>query len=153
LAILGRYHDYLIFAYGGYERAFLKRMRKGAKKKGLVGRALESLGNVLSLVYAHFYFPPYSNRLKEVGACLGCSWSGPSASGTQSIVWRKRWEATRDGQWKQALLTYNLEDCAALKKVTEFVYAALDDPAAGPRRGAECGPPVASVQDLDRLSN
>jgi predicted RecB family nuclease len=153
LSILGRYDDCLVFSYGGYERAFLKRMRKRAKKKGPVDRALKSLVNVLSLVYAHFYFPTYSNGLKEVAACLGCSWSDTNASGTQSIVWRKRWEAARDGQWKQALLTYNLEDCAALKEVTEFVYAAVVDPVAGPRRGAECGPPVASVHDLDRLSN
>jgi ABC-type phosphate/phosphonate transport system substrate-binding protein len=60
----------------------------------------------------------YSNGLKEVGACLGSSWSDPDASGTQSIVWRVRWEATRDEQWKQKLMTYNLEDGAVLKRVT-----------------------------------
>jgi predicted RecB family nuclease len=86
LSVVGRYDDYLVFVYGGYERAFLKRMRKQAKKKAPVDRVLKSLVNVLSLVYAHFYFPTYSNGLKEVGACLGCSWSDPDASGIQSLV-------------------------------------------------------------------
>jgi predicted RecB family nuclease len=155
LAIVSRHDDCLVFAYGGYERAFLKRMRKRAKKKGPVDRVLKSLVNVLSLIYAHVYFPTCSNGLKEVGACLGCSWSDPNASGTQSIVWRLRWEATRDEQWKQKLMTYNLEDCAALKRVTEFVYAASSaiNTATGPRLGAVGDPPVASVQDLDGLGN
>jgi hypothetical protein len=57
--------------------------------------------------------------------------------------------------WRQKLTTYNLEDCAALQRVTEFIYAASAavDPAAGSQSGAACSPPVASVQDLDRLSN
>jgi predicted RecB family nuclease len=155
LAVMGRYDDYLVYAYGSYERAFLKRMRKRAKKKTPVDRVLKSLVNVLSLVYTHFYFPTYSNGLKEVGACLGCSWSDPHASGLQSLVWRIRWEAMSDDQWKQRLLTYNLEDCAALKRVTEFVYAASAaiDTMAGPGVGASGDPPVASVQDLDRAGN
>jgi predicted RecB family nuclease len=153
LTVVSRYEDYVIFCYGGYERAFLKRMRTKAKSKKVVDRVLNSLVNVLSLVYAHFYFPTYSNGLKEVGACLGCSWSDRDASGIQSIVWRVRWESTHDVQWKQKLTTYNLEDCAALKRVTEFVCAAAVKPTAGPTVSPESGPPVASVQDLDRLSN
>jgi predicted RecB family nuclease len=33
LAVMGRYDDFLVFCYGSYERIFLKRMRKRAKKK------------------------------------------------------------------------------------------------------------------------
>jgi predicted RecB family nuclease len=153
LAIVGRYDDFLVYCYGGYERAFLKRMRKRAKTKGPVDRLLKSLVNVLSLIYAHFYCPTYSNGLKEVAACLGCAWSEPEASGIQSIVWRMRWEATRDEQWKRQLLTYNLEDCAALRRVTEFVYAATAAVTTGSHLSTEGNPPVASVHDLDRLGN
>jgi hypothetical protein len=32
----------------------------------------------------------HSNGLKDVAACLGCSWTEPDASGIQSIVWRTR---------------------------------------------------------------
>jgi predicted RecB family nuclease len=84
LAVVGRHHDFLVFCYGAYERAFLKRMRTRAKNKKRVDRVLKALVNVLSLVYAHFYFPTYSNGLKDVGACLGCSWSDPDASGVRA---------------------------------------------------------------------
>jgi predicted RecB family nuclease len=155
LATVTRHDDFLVFCYGAYERAFLKRMRKRAKNKKRVDRVLKSLVNVLSLVYAHFYFPTYSNGLKEVGACLGCSWSDPAASGVQSMVWRMRWESTHEAEWKQRLTAYNLEDCAALKRVTEFVYAAgaAIDAGAATRPGGLDDPPVASVQELDKAGN
>jgi predicted RecB family nuclease len=65
--------DFRVFCYGGYERAFIKRMRKAAARPEQVGRVLVSLVNVLSLVHAHLYFPCHSNGLKDVAACLGCS--------------------------------------------------------------------------------
>jgi predicted RecB family nuclease len=153
LAIVTRYEDFRVFAYGSYERAFLKRMRKHAKRKTPVDRVLKALVNTLSLIYAHVYFPTYSNSLKDVGACLGCSWTEPNASGVQSLVWRMRWETTRAEEWKQKLTTYNMEDCAALRRVTEFVYAssARPEPGAGPQARADGEPPVARVEEIDRL--
>jgi len=79
LATVTQYQDFRVFAYGGYERAFLMRMRKRAMRKAPVDRVLKALVNTLSLVYSHVYFPTYSNGLKDVGACLGCSWSEPDA--------------------------------------------------------------------------
>ena len=112
-------------------------MRKRAKRKAPVDRVLKALVNILSLIYSHVYFPTYSNGLKDVGACLGCSWTEPDASGVQSLVWRGRWEATHAEEWKQKLITYNLEDCLALRRVTEFIYThcAKPEPATGPRDG------------------
>src|SRR5262249_26204813 len=89
-----------LYCYGTYERTFLKRMRKAARRKGPVDRVLAALVNVLSVVYAHAYFPCYSNGLKDVAGCLGCSWSDPQASGLQSVVWRKGWEATHGDEWR-----------------------------------------------------
>ena len=62
---------------------------------------LNALVNVLSVVHAHAYFPCHSNGLKDVGGCLGCSWTDQSASGLQSIVWRKRSEAGHAEEWKK----------------------------------------------------
>ena len=45
----------------------------------------------------------------------------PDASGLKSIVLRNRWERERDESLKQELVRYNLEDCLALKRVTELV--------------------------------
>ena len=88
LATVARYDDFLVFCYGSYEKTFLTRMRKLTKKKKEADRVLKSLVNTLSLVYTHFYFPTYSNGLKDCGRCLGCSWTDPGASGVQSIAWR-----------------------------------------------------------------
>jgi predicted RecB family nuclease len=154
LAELGKYDTFLAFSYGGYERTFLKRMKKAAPEKEPVDRLLDALVNALSVVYGHFYFPCYSNGLKDVGAYLGCSWSEPDASGIQSVVWRRRWEATRDEGWKRRLLTYNLEDCLALKKVTEAVYAAVAGSQPGnPVPDGGGVPPVARVQEIDKWAN
>ena len=109
IAELSKHPDAKIFCYGAYERTFLKRMRETARRKKVVDLILNSLVNVLSLVYAHFYFPTYSNGLKDIGALLGCS------------VWRAHWEKSRDESWKTKLIEYNLEDCDALHKLVKFL--------------------------------
>jgi predicted RecB family nuclease len=114
---LSRYDEYQVFCYGGYDKAFLKKMRPKVTGKKRLDKVLGSLTNVLSVVYDHIYFPCYTNGLKDVAACLGCSWTDEAASGIQSIVWRKRWDEAHDEAWKQRLVTYNLEDCHALKAV------------------------------------
>jgi predicted RecB family nuclease len=150
LAEVGRYDDFRVFCYGGYERAFLKRMRTAAARKDAVDGVLDRLVNVLSLVYAHAYFPCHSNGLKDVAGCLGCSWSEPDASGVQSLVWRGRWEAAGEESWKRKLLAYNQEDCVALAKVTAFLYALRSGAgaAAAPGTTGEAGPEVAWTEDL-----
>jgi hypothetical protein len=69
------------------------------------------------------YFPTFTNGLKEVGGYLGYTWTHENSSGLQSLVWRTHWEKTGDPVWKERLVTYNAEDCAALKIVTEHVWA------------------------------
>ena len=117
LDLLDGYEDFALFHYGSYERELLKRMRKVVKRKELVDRALAKAVNVLSAIHASVYFPTFSNGLKDVGRYLGCTWTDENASGLQSLVWRARWEQTRESCWKDKLLTYNAEDCAALRKV------------------------------------
>jgi predicted RecB family nuclease len=126
LAETSRYGDFVVFSYGGYERTFLKRMKKAASRSEQVDRILDALVNLLSVIYAHLYFPCHSNGLKDVAGCLDCSWSEAEASGLQSIAWRKWWEASQSEGWKGRLTTYNMEDCAALKKVVMFVRHVVD---------------------------
>jgi len=124
LSSVDQYDNFRLFCYGSYEKIFLRRMRKKAKRKKLVDKVSSRLINILSLVYSNFYFPTYTNSLKDIGGYVSCSWADKKASGTQSIVWRMNWEATRDEEWKQKLINYNLEDCVALKKVKQFIYSA-----------------------------
>jgi predicted RecB family nuclease len=155
LSVVARYDDFMVFCFGSYEKSFLTRMRKRTKKKKEVDRVLKSVVNTLSLVYTHFYFPTYSNGLKDLGECLRCTWTEPGASGVESIAWRMRWQSTHERQWKDKLTAYNLEDCVALRKVTEFIYAAIAavDPARESRPGAEGGPALALVEEIDRLGS
>jgi hypothetical protein len=77
--------------------------------------------DVLSLVRSNVYFPVHANGLKEIAGHLGFAWTAPEASGLQSVVWRRRWEQGRDDSYKQRLVVYNAEDCAALRLVTEHL--------------------------------
>lgn len=157
LSRLREFRDFILFCYGGYEKAFLKKMRHKIKPKKDIDRLLEITINTLSLIYTHVYFPSYTNGLKDLGRYLGCRWTDEHASGIQSIVWRRKWEDSHDEEWKQRLITYNLEDCAALKKVTEFLYVSIAgaDSVSGKPTGdtseAE-SPRVTKVDDIDNLA-
>ena len=65
------------------------------------------------------------------------------------------WENTRGEEWKRRLTNYNLEDCAALKRVTGLVSAVT----AVVNSGAQPGPtetedlPVVRVQEVERWAN
>jgi predicted RecB family nuclease len=150
LDLLKGYEDFSLFHYGSYEKTLLKRMRKVVERKDLVDRAVDKTVNVLSAIHASIYFPTYSNGLKEVGRYLGCTWTDENASGLQSLVWRTRWELSREQCWKEKLLAYNAEDCVSLRKVTEFVQAVGE---AALRRGegseaTQGGPAVAWADEV-----
>jgi predicted RecB family nuclease len=150
LDLLDGREDFALFHYGGYEKKLLRRMRKVVKRKKLVDHLLGNAVNVLSVLHASVYFPTFTNGLKEVGRYLGCTWTDENASGLQSLVWRARWEETKEPVWKEKLLTYNAEDCAALKRATELVQAFAE---AARRRGEEgadetAGPTVAWADEV-----
>jgi hypothetical protein len=103
--------DAPVYHYGGYEKkAFASLAKRHGKGKDLVKR----LVNVAASVYGKVYFPVRSNGLKPLGRFLGATWTDPDSSGLQSLVWRHRWEATRDERFRQSLLRYNREDCEAV---------------------------------------
>jgi predicted RecB family nuclease len=154
LDLLEGREDFALFHYGSYEKALLQRMKKVVARKDLVGRAIGNAVNVLSVIHAGIYFPTFSNGLKEVAGYLGCTWTDENASGLQSLVWRSRWEQTREPVWKDKLVAYNAEDCAALSKVTALVQAIAED--ARRRGGAESASanlPVAWADDIAKSSN
>jgi predicted RecB family nuclease len=154
LDVLSRHGNFVLFSYGSYEKAFLARMGKQTARKELAERVLKSLVNVLSVVHAHIYFPCFSNGLKDVAGHLGHCWADKSASGIQSLVWRSRWEATREPVWKQKLVAYNLDDCGALRRVVDLirsVVARMSHTAGTTTSGPDL-PPLGFVADLDKLA-
>ena len=110
--------------------------------------------NVLSVIYLHVYFPVYSNGLKDIAGHLGFRWSDPEASGVQSVVWRRRWEQTSSAALKEKLVTYNLEDCEALRRVAEFLYEACRQPhIASQQQTSLEAHEVARVEEMDSVSS
>jgi predicted RecB family nuclease len=114
--------------YGSYETAFFKRMRDRYSDcvTPLVEKLIANAINVVSITYAHVYFPTYSNGLKEIADYLGFRWSVVAASGLRTLIWRSQFEQSQDAGLKQKLITYNAEDCQALQMVAETVWRVLD---------------------------
>jgi predicted RecB family nuclease len=119
LAILGTVERPVLIHYGSYETTFLKSMgeRFGEPPDGSVAKAIQAGVNLLSVTFAQVYFPTFSNGLKEIAGSLGFRWSDPTATGIRTVVWRQEWTESKVPASKQALLTYNAEDCAALEAV------------------------------------
>ena len=117
--------------YGSYETQFLRRMRArypNTRSPAFLDELVRSALNLLSIIYAHVYFPTYSNGLTEVAQYLGCRWSENGASGFRALIWRSNWESSRDPDLKQKLLTYNAEDCEATQRVAEALPRACGAP-------------------------
>jgi len=122
LKVIEQYETFQIYTYGRYESNFLKRMVKHTEQKELAEKTLNNLTNILKIIYSYVYFPVYTNSLKDIAKFLGFDWTEKNASGIQSVVWRRNWELTGSSAFKNKLLNYNMEDCAALKKVADFLY-------------------------------
>jgi len=155
LDIVDRLEDYCLYSYGSYEVAFLRRMIKESGRRELAENILTHLVNVLSIIYSHVYFPTYTNGLKDIGRYLGFRWTEAEASGIQSIVWRSKWEATGSSAFKEMLTTYNMEDCTALKMVTEFLYAICPKQLSlnQPQSWTQDGHQVSRVEEIDAVWN
>jgi predicted RecB family nuclease len=114
-----------VVCYGTFDRTFLLRMKTRyseiAGSSALVDQLVKTLTNVVSLIYAHIYFPTYSNTLKDIANFLGFTWTHEGASGLHAMMWRSQWELSRGSALKDRLIAYNIDDCKAL----EMVYSAI----------------------------
>lgn len=132
LGIIATVENPVLIHYGSYETVFLRRMceRYGEPLKGtVVAGAIQAAVNLLVVTFARVYFPAFSNGLKEIAGYLGFRWSDSAAAGLQSIRWRHEWEISTAPSTKQALLTYNAQDCEAVgvlaSKLVELHHAFL----------------------------
>lgn len=112
-----QYPDAPIYHYGSYEPRAIAKL---ARRYETDGESLtKRLVNVNSHIYGKVYFPVCSNSLKVIGKFIGATWTSPEASGLQSLVWRHYWDETQNAKYRELLVTYNEEDCQALKSLTE----------------------------------
>jgi predicted RecB family nuclease len=150
LALLETVEKPVLIHYGSYETTFFKCMRErfGEPTDGSVAaRAIQVGVNLLTVIFAQVYFPSFSNGLKEIAGNLGFRWSDPTATGIRTVVWRQEWEALRASAAKQALLTYNAEDCAALEVIA---HKLLDLHQCSPQAGIPFNGEVVDTAKLKR---
>lgn len=119
LAVFTQYTNAPIYHYGSYELRAIKALDKRYKTDSKL--LISHLNNINKQVYGKLYFPVYSNKLKEVAKFVGADWTAPNASGIQSLVWRHYWNDSQDSQYKSKLITYNKEDCYALKFLVDEI--------------------------------
>ena len=111
------YPEAPIYHYGSYEPRAIAQL---AKRYDTDAESVtKRLVNVNRYIYGQVYFPVRSNGLKDIGAFIGAKWTSPQASGLQSLVWRHHWDTIHNPYYKNTLLTYNAEDCQALKFLTD----------------------------------
>src|SRR5713101_852189 len=125
LQALAKIDNPQLIHYGSYETTFLKRMKEryceAVENPAFLDQLIAESVNILSVIYAQIYFPTYSNGLKEIAQYLGFQWSESDASGLNTLMWRSKWESSKDSSLKQKLVTYNAEDCEALERVASAV--------------------------------
>jgi predicted RecB family nuclease len=140
LGLLATVENPRLIHYGSFEATCLRALlaRYGCPASEAVEKAIERPFNLLSLIFAHIYFPTYSNGLKDVARFVGFEWSDPTAAGARALMWRSEWEQSHDPALKQKLVEYNADDCEGLRRVTDFV-STLSTPrgAAADRAAAE----------------
>jgi predicted RecB family nuclease len=148
---LGRFPEYRLFHFGDYETKALRRIRNRlpGEQQEQVDKILGRAVNVLSIIHPHVYFPTYSSGLKDIGGSIGCVWSEPDASGLQSVVWRTRWERSREESLKEKLVRYNAEDCLALKAVVDLLTRIVPGGTPGALTGST-SPAVVHTEDLQK---
>ena len=112
-----QYPNAPIYHYGSYESKAIATLAKRYETD--CDSVVNRLVNINTYIYGKIYFPVYSNRLKEIGNFIGAKWTTPNASGLQTLVWRYCWDENRDDKYHDLLVTYNEEDCQALKMLTD----------------------------------
>jgi predicted RecB family nuclease len=120
LSLINEYPDSPVFHYGNYDSKAIDIL--GKRYNTSTTHIQPHIVNISNSIFGKIYFPVYSNKLKELGNYIGATWTSNNASGIQSLVWRHLWEETHDEKFKQMLITYNLEDCNALKLLTDKLF-------------------------------
>jgi predicted RecB family nuclease len=131
LGILETVEKPVLIHYGGFESTFMRHMRQqyGEPPQDSLGhRVIKSSINLVSVIFAQFYFPTHSNGLKDVAKILGFQWSDPMASGTRSVVVCSGWEQSHEPTAKDWLVRYNANDCEALEIVASTLLRTCGHP-------------------------
>lgn len=116
--------DFAVFHYSVYERTKIAAFERkyGVAEKDALELFKNRMTDLYPVVKRSAVLPARGYGLKRIAPFVGVKYSADDAGGSQSIVWFQEYQ--RDPSRRdilETLLTYNREDCVAIKSVEEWL--------------------------------
>lgn len=118
--------DYVVFHYSDYEKTKLNalELKYGVAEKSALGLFRSRMVDLFRLVKQSVIVPARGYGLKQIAPFAGLKHSAENAGGAQSIVWFQKYQEDQNRtDVLEMLLTYNREDCLAMKYVEGWLRA------------------------------
>jgi predicted RecB family nuclease len=116
--------DYRVFHYSSYEEKKMNTLERkyGLVEKDAIGIFRSRMVDLLPAVKRTVVLPTRNYSLKSVAPFIGLKYSAQDAGGAQSIVWFQEYQKHPEKNYVlETLLTYNKEDCLAMKGVEAWL--------------------------------
>jgi predicted RecB family nuclease len=116
--------DFVVFHFSAYEKTKLTTLERkyGAENMAAQENFLSRMVDLLPILKKSVVLPARGYGLKKIAPFVGLKYSAATAGGAQSIVWFQQFQ--RDPSKTdvmRALLTYNEEDCLAMKYLEQWL--------------------------------
>ena len=116
--------DYTVFHYSAYERTKISALERkyAVSEKDALELFKSRMVDLYPIVKRSAVLPSRGYGLKRIAPFVGVKYSAQDAGGAQSIVWFQEYQQNPNRQdLLETLLTYNREDCVAMKSVEEWL--------------------------------
>lgn len=116
--------DFVVFHYSHYEKTKLASLERkyGATQSDALDEFRSRLVDLHPIVKDTVALPAKSYGLKSVAPFVGLKYSAADAGGAQSIVWFQDYQKDPSrADILETLLTYNKEDCLAMKQIESWL--------------------------------
>lgn len=127
MALFRQHPDALVVHYSRYERTEYRRLASRYPKvatleqvEALFARP-RALDLYVDVVRPHSEWPTHDFSIKSLAKHCGFKWRDADPSGASSIEWFDRWVKSGDPRLRQRLLTYNEDDCRAMRVVLDHM--------------------------------
>jgi uncharacterized protein len=116
--------DYTVFHYSPYERTKISALERkyAVSERDALELFKSRMVDLYPAVKRSAVLPSRGYGLKRIAPFVGVKYSAEDAGGAQSIVWFQQYQRNPSRQdILETLLTYNREDCVAMKSVEEWL--------------------------------
>jgi predicted RecB family nuclease len=116
--------DFTVFHYSSYESAKMNTLERkyGVNDKDALELFRARMVDLHPIVKRSAVLPARGYGLKRIAPFVGVKYSAADAGGAQSIFWFQEYQRNPNRRdILETLLTYNREDCIAMKSVEEWL--------------------------------